>query len=70
MPIPSAADDIINRWIVRAPPELAANFLGDGYKDSGRVATAPCSFLHWDCVTYDVARGLDHLPDTESFVVA
>ncbi len=40
MPIPSAANDVVDRWILGLPLELAANFLGACYED-GWVTVTP-----------------------------
>lgn len=39
MPIPSAANDVVDRWILGRPLELAANFLGACHGDGWVIMT-------------------------------
>src|SRR5271156_1788884 len=69
MPVPSAANDTVDRWVLRLPLEIATNAFGVSYKD-GRVPGASGSFLRWDWVACDCAGGFDHFPNTKTFAVA
>src|SRR5580704_2514550 len=69
VPIPSTANDSVDRRIFRPPLEISANFFGAGYQD-GRVAAPPGSFLRGDRVACDLAGGRDHFADARTFVVA